>query len=1613
MVLLLCAATVVYSYDKSELNAMIAENLNEQQFVNNQFPTIKVIFPEYSNITTVLLYGYDSVQDDYYSIELSQFDQENHQIYYFRPRTTLQEGLYVLIINATDRAGNCLERLKVVPFHVDLTPPELVSTDPGDGESFTSQPFRYVMDFNEPVNLSSVMIGNVDYQSRFVPSSDNMRFTLMHEMNDGYYPVSITVKDLAGNVAIFSRSVIINSNPLKIFIKSPRNGVSNKSGSFDIIIGTDENANCRWSYTNIPYNSMLSTSFYEEITAYKTEHLIKDYDKAQPVENIPNSPEVFVKCKDTLGAISSNKFRFYYDTTPPSINVNAVPNPIVAYDRKTLLKVMSDDRVICRFSNTTQDFDRMELRFASQNLTNFDDYNFSHQTELVYANAKDNVFYSYTYWFRCINLAGFLSELKEYTININLSGEFQIQVESPSLYNRNSRNIRLNVTTNKYANCFYSFDDIDSSPTPMSPSDPATPARHHTALLGDFDEGRYNITIRCYAGTENVDKHYVFYIETTPPVVDSIDDHSPCYTDKFIIKWKAHSKLVPIDHYIINFYNNTGELSYIKTNITVKQDQSKCDNLNCSMEYTITGLNLTVGVKYGVTITPVSMSGRKGAQKASPGSAGAVINPHLDECLEHTPPQVTWQLDQHQGYTTVTLYCQDDSGCDSSRGYYGVTLADVTCLPITLYNHSFNITRNSSVCYRFYDKIGNKAEGSFNVSVLPVIEHCNNGIKDEGETDVDCGGSMCEPCKAGPTCSAGDGCVVGCSPVDPDCGSTGATCSAGDGCYGANCSVPDPDCGHATCSMGDGCLAGCLNDPDCTDATCSAGDKCMIGCNPVDPDCGSTGATCNSGDGCYGGNCVVPDPDCDGATCAGGDICLVGCSPVDPDCYGQECITDLDCVFGSKCIDNHCITPNCFDNIKNQDETDVDCGGSTCKRCRTGPTCDAGDGCVVGCEEVDLDCGSTNATCSAGDGCMPGCPIQDPDCGHATCSAGDGCLAGCLDDPDCIDASCSGGDKCVIGCDPVDPDCGGGTCNPGDGCGGSCDESDIDCGTITCNSGDVCLNGCTNDEDCLGQTCIVDSDCVQGSNCINGRCAIPSCNDLIKDQDETDIDCGGSICKKCENGMSCIINADCKSNYCSGNICQENKNKDSDGDGMPDYWEEKYGLNPNNPRDAALDNDGDKLTNVEEYKLRARYRDSTNPLRKDTDGDGYDDFKEYKHNTNPLDPNDYPRINWMSILLLVLGIILVLIGGGYEAYSYYLYSLAKKTRPVTPRQPIASVQPKPIRKPMPKKPALSPEQLRRLELQRKIYEKHRKEKETERKKFLEKFSVSSDEIKQAASEKPAEKKTARKILFEEEWVPIKKLKTALEKKGIELKPDKNIKNSLENIIKVNRNASIFDKLSSLTKTKEGSALIKKNLNMPDIKEEIHKISEQTSGQQPSEALSALYDILEGKINKNKLNLMPASFTPEAPQQSRMALGTSKIIHEDKIIQEDKQHSVNKSDKKTDVFEELRKITGKEGRSGSVFEELKKIALNRLDKELDNFVAKSDVKNKEDIMQMFATLSQTANKKTVMNVFSTILLSLIKAGKITKQDVYDVMHDLENEGVINNEDVAKVLKDIKI
>ncbi|MCF2907860.1 M4 family metallopeptidase [Pseudoalteromonas sp. DL2-H2.2] len=71
-----------------------------------------------------------------------------------------------------------------------------------------------------------------------------------------------------------------------------------------------------------------------------------------------------------------------------------------------------------------------------------------------------------------------------------------------------------------------------------------------------------------------------------------------------------------------------------------------------------------------------------------------------------------------------------------------------------------------------------------------------------------------------------------------------------------------------------------------------------------------------------------------------------------------------------------------------------------------------------------------------------------------------------------------------------------------------------------------------------------------------------------------------------------------------------NRDADSDQDGMTDVWETYHGFDIYDASDAQRDEDGDGLSNLQELEL------GTNPLSRDTDGDGVPDSED----AAPFDP---------------------------------------------------------------------------------------------------------------------------------------------------------------------------------------------------------------------------------------------------------------------------------------------------------------------------------------------------------------------------------------------------------
>lgn len=232
--------------------------------------------------------------------------------------------------------------------------------------------------------------------------------------------------------------------------------------------------------------------------------------------------------------------------------------------------------------------------------------------------------------------------------------------------------------------------------------------------------------------------------------------------------------------------------------------------------------------------------------------------------------------------------------------------------------------------------------------------------------------------------------------------------------------------------------------------------------------------------------------------------------------------------------DYHFIQPevsSCTDGVRNGEESDADCGGNTCEKCRNGKACRQASDCVIGNCTEKLRCEAAHCTDSV---LSP--EETDVDCGGPECSPC-GVHQHCEASTDCTSNVCVNGECVATGCDndvtdgpETDLNCGGGTC-PACRIGRRCDLGG------DCESG-ICLAGLCSTEACGNGTKEPNE---QGVDC-GGACpkvcdAAANCSNNRKSELETDVDCGGGTCRRCADTLACKVNADCASDSCANGVC--------------------------------------------------------------------------------------------------------------------------------------------------------------------------------------------------------------------------------------------------------------------------------------------------------------------------------------------------------------------------------------------------------------------------------------------------------------------------------------------
>jgi hypothetical protein len=223
---------------------------------------------------------------------------------------------------------------------------------------------------------------------------------------------------------------------------------------------------------------------------------------------------------------------------------------------------------------------------------------------------------------------------------------------------------------------------------------------------------------------------------------------------------------------------------------------------------------------------------------------------------------------------------------------------------------------------------------------------------------------------------------------------------------------------------------------------------------------GSLGEPCEADGGCADQTvCVTQDDVCCATLCG---LKCEACSKVKTGQASGTCAPillgedpDNECGDAGGCgVNNEC---RCQDGVKDGDETDIDCGGTTCAPCEGGKTCNA-----------DSDCAPEVPACVSGACCVGTCE-------NGPCTAC-GPTGQCVKvPPGASDPNmyCPSGTACgsaTLGCVGK----AGAVCNPATG-GADCLSGSCPVATKTCSRGGV------------GKPCNTNADCTSG-NCQSYVC---------------------------------------------------------------------------------------------------------------------------------------------------------------------------------------------------------------------------------------------------------------------------------------------------------------------------------------------------------------------------------------------------------------------------------------------------------------------------------------------------------------------------------------------
>ncbi|MFP4402987.1 MAG: hypothetical protein ACLFPJ_01385 [Candidatus Woesearchaeota archaeon] len=730
------------------------------------------------------------------------------------------ENIYTLNLSAKNQHQNILKNdFYRYDFVFDKTKPNFILMIPNNN-SLINEKFKTIkINYDEAIDLESCnlnfLIGSGSFSNLNYQGYDPKKIKFDIEFNDlnQHYKILFSCSDFAGNF----KDLIIEYDLfiLDTILVDPLHGYSSTE-EFDVKLNTTNNAICSYYVNYFDDKNLENADYIDFHETGNLEHLLLDF---RLEENLGKT-ELFVKCNYTnIDKITYDFFNLSVDSNPLIIDV--VASDIISKPLFSDVGIILNKVGQCRYSLEQESFSEM---------VQLDNDNFNTEFKIT-KEVEDSE--EYTYYISCKSKAGLITNatanfIVETGLNINLD----IIEPKKNYYFEN--NLDINAKTSHEAQCFYS---LNSSNISKNKGTFGNLTKEHIANE-NFLDGENKLWVKCNFISQDgikpgVTKNKLVIIDKAKPIINYVNITQPFVSNNKI--WDKNKINVNLNvnltksgfkkvFYLINSSDDSYSSGWIERNnlnVVLNKD-SQNNNLNLTDLKTyyvyskiVSGSNIVSEIKRSESLF-LNQSLKPDHCENNNFDVG--LESDID-CGLHCPPCENGVRCFTDNDCLLSNCVQTDSGkiCKEPSCFDGIKNQDETgvdcgglnCVPC----------KSGNVCLIDSDCLSSSCVKN----VCEEINICENGEPDyeKGETDIDCGGP-CEACEINKKCNLDNDCQESLVCQRGFClynidGSCVPKCEEGFECKNNECvkiSTLINEC-DPRCSIGYSCINGkCIKDED-------------------------------------------------------------------------------------------------------------------------------------------------------------------------------------------------------------------------------------------------------------------------------------------------------------------------------------------------------------------------------------------------------------------------------------------------------------------------------------------------------------------------------------------------------------------------------------------------------------------------------------------------------------------------------------------------------------------------------------------------------------------------------------------------------------------------------